>query len=428
MNPTESVRMPSRGRRAPRRSAVGGSVLLLLVAATASSVPLAAQEITLLAAGDIEWSRAVKPPAAYVHQPTDSVMIPVRGEPSMEPWTPVPFLNRREHWPEIAERSGREMIGEEMDALSAHYRASIIYPLKLDSFEDESRYPFHQTRDLISSADVAFANLEMPLSERARHTGAFRGRPAFADALRWAGFDVVSIANNHAFDAEELGLLDTMDALERAGVGYVGGGMDLEHASRPHIVEVDGVSFAFFGYTYGVNVVGDWGYANEGVSGVLPLDPILIKQHIRAVRDDVDYVVLSLHWAIENAKETHPDARAFAQDLIDEGADIILGHHPHVARGIELYGDGVILYSLGNFVFGHNHTYWGDNYIAQISLTPNGITGVEVIPIAGDGNDMSQPSVIDGHRARVLLEAIQTLSADLDTHMEVVGSRGIIRP
>ncbi|MEX2374694.1 MAG: CapA family protein [Dehalococcoidia bacterium] len=402
----------------------------LLIAILVSALPcgMSAQEVTLFASGDIEWSRAVKPPPAYVYQPTDEVLIPVRGEPSMESWTSIPYLNRREHWPEIAERSRREMIGGEIDHPSAHHRASVIYPLEFQSVEEESRHPFQQMRYLIRGADIAFANLEMPLSDRARHTGAFLGRPAFADAVRWAGFDVVSVANNHAFDAEELGLLDTMDALEKAGVGHVGAGTDLADASRPHIVEVDGVSFAFLGYTYGVNVVGDWGFANEGMSGVLPLDPILIKQHIRAVRDQVDHVVLSFHWAIENAKHTHPDARAFAREMIDEGADIILGHHPHVTRGVEVYNGGVVLYSLGNFVFGHNHTYWTDNYAVEISVTPDRISRIEIIPIAGQGNDMAQPYVLEGHRAQVLLRDVQTLSAELGTTLLIAEDRGVVTP
>lgn len=388
----------------------------------------AAQEVTIIAAGDIEWSRAVNPPPAYVYQPTDSILIPIRGEPTLEPWTVIPYLNRSEARREIAARTGREMVGKEIDPLSAHYRASIIYPIVFGSEEEESRYPFRGTRDLIRSADLAFTNLEMPLSDRARHTGAFLGRPAFADALRWAGFDIVSIANNHSFDGEELGLLDTMEALDRAGVGHIGGGRDLEEARTPHVVEVEGVSFAFLGYTWAVNVVGGWGFANHGLSGVMPLDPIIIREDIRRIRDQVDYVVLSFHWAVENSKETHPEARRFAQEMIDAGADIILGHHPHVPRGVEVYNGSVIFYSLGNYIFGHNHTYWGDNYLAKISVTPSRITQVEIIPIAGEGNDQSQPYPTDGLRARQLLEEVRELSARLDTSMEIVEDRGVIRP
>src|SRR5690606_34902650 len=152
---------------------------------------------------------------------------------------------------------------------------------------------------------------------------------ALADALRWAGIDVVSIANNHAFDAEEMGLFDTIDALARAGVGRVGGGRDLEDARRPFVIERNGIRFAFLGYTQFVNG-GPSAFALPNRSGVVPLNPLVIKEDIRRVRDQVDYVVVSFHWSRENTQEIHEEDRKFAHEIIDAGADIILGHHPHV--------------------------------------------------------------------------------------------------
>ncbi|MGH7500723.1 MAG: CapA family protein, partial [Longimicrobiales bacterium] len=336
----------------------------------------------------------------------------------------IPFLNRPAMWDSIAARTGREMIGKQMDSPIGE----IIYALEFDSREEEARYPFHPMRSLIREADVAFANLEMPLSDRARHTGAFLGDPVFADALRWAGFEIVSIANNHAFDGEYTGLMDTMANLERAGVAYVGGGVDLEDARKPHVIEVDGISIAFLAYAYGLNGVGEWGFANENLSGIMPIDPFLIKEDIRRIRGQVDYVAVSLHWAVENSTETHPAARTFAHDIIDSGADIILGHHPHVPRGVEAYKGKVIFYSLGNFIFGHGHMYWGDNYVARLTIAPDQITQVEILPISTLGNEMGQPSPLNGFRARTLLTKLQELTARLDTRMEIVGDRGVIRP
>lgn len=387
-----------------------------------------AQDVSLVAAGDIEWSRAVKPPAAYTWEPTLEAMIAVRDESAMRTWTDVPFLNRPAMRDSIAARIGREMVGRQIDGPGAHHRAAIIYPLAFNSLQEELRYPFQRLRSVIQEADVAFSNLEMPLSDRARHTGAFLGNPAFADALRWGGFDVVSTANNHAFDGEVRGLLDTIDALDRAGVGSVGSGIDLDEARKPHVIEVNGISIAFLAYTWSVNEVGSWGFANRALPGVMPLDPTLIKDDIRRIRDQVDYVAVSFHWAIENSKETHPEARAFAYDIIDAGADIILGHHPHVPRGVEVYNGRVIFYSLGNFVFGHGHTYWGDNYVARLRLTRDGrIMQVEILPIAGRGNDMSQPYLLSGARAQALLEEVQQLTASLDTRMEIADDVGVIR-
>lgn len=395
----------------------------VLVALFLAAAGVEAQEITLVAAGDLEWSRAVKAPPAFIYEPTDSVEIAVRGVPGSHAWEDIPYLNLPENRPAIRQRFSEELVSDQ-----SHHIVAIQYGLEFPSITEDVRHPFQRTRHIFREADVAFANLEMPLSARARHSGAFLGHPAFADALRWTGIDVVSTANNHAFDAEEIGLLDTMDALAEAGVGSIGTGRNLEDARRPVIIERDGIRLAFLGYARAVNVLGAGAFAQPDRSGVMPLDPILIKEDIQRVRDQVDYVVLSFHWAIENAKETHPDARAFAHEMLDAGADIILGHHPHVPRGVEVRDGKVVFYSLGNFTFGHNHTYWGDGYLGRLTLTPDRITQVEILPIAGEGLDMAQPYPLEGARAQRLLREVQDLTRNLDTRMQIQGDIGVIRP
>lgn len=404
----------------PRRTAA--PILLLLSALVLGPGPATAQEITLLVAGDMEWSRIVKAPAAFMYVPETEVEMAVRGEPEVLRWEASPYLNLAANRAEITAR-----FAEEVEPPRSHHRIAIQYGLEFDDVVEEARHPFLRTRDLFQEADIAFANLEMPLSTRARHTGAFRGHPAFADGIRWAGIDVVSTANNHAFDAEEQGLLDTREALRRAGVGSVGTGSDLEDARSPFILERDGIRVAFLGYARAINVVGSSGFAQPDRSGVMPLDPILIKEDIQRVRDQVDYVILSFHWAVENSKQTHPEARAFAHQMLDAGADVILGHHPHVPRGIEVYDGKVIFYSLGNYTFGHNHTYWGDGYLGRVTLGTDGATGVEILPLAGEGHDMAQPYLLEGDRARAVLEEVRELTADLDTRMEIEGDVGTIR-
>ena len=107
---------------------------------------------------------------------------------------------------------------------------------------------------------------------------------------------------------------------------------------------------------------------------------------------------------------------------------MILGHHPHVPRGVEVYKGRVIFYSLGNLIFGHNHDYWMNNYVARMTLTPEGISSVEILPVAGIDQNLSQPYLLTGPEARELLEDIQTRSAALDTRMEIQGDVGVIVP
>jgi len=413
-----------RARAGGRRAAAATLLAAILLLTPGSWLPVQAQEVTLVAGGDMEWSRRVRGTNTYTLPNDNQVDMAVRGVRRPTSWLDLPLLNVPEHRQRIGELLG----AGELDSPTGHAAVAIQYDLSFASAQEDVRHPFQRIRDLFVQADLAFANLEMPLSERARPTGAFVGPTAFADALSWAGMDVVSTANNHAFDGEELGLLDTMDALAEAGVAWVGTGRNLEEARRPVVVERGGIRIAFLGYARAINGVGASGFAQPHQSGVMPMDPLLIREDIRRVRDQVDYVAVSLHWAIENSKQTHPDARAFAYELIDAGADIILGHHPHVPRGVEIYDGRVIFYSLGNLFFGHGHDYWQDGYVARLSLTPERVTRVEIVPIAGRGTDMAQPYVLSGERARAVLEEVQALSEALDTPLRIEGDVGVLGP
>lgn len=388
-----------------------------------AAAPLAAwgQEVTLVAAGDIEWSRIVQVPVIT----NDAV----RGEGGgggrggnrrADGWIPVPYLITPESKAYL-----EKALGVSLENPNAHHLTAIQYGLDFRTPQEMAQYPFRNIRQLLSEADIAFANLETPLSDKARRSGAFRTPAAFADGLRWAGIDVVSTANNHALDAEGEGLLDTREALWRAGLGAVGTGRNLEDARRPFIVERKGIRVAFLGYSMFVNA-GDAAFATSDRSGVVPLDPFIIKEDIRQVRDLADYIAVSLHWSVENSQDVLPADQAFARDILDAGADLVLGHHPHVPRGFEVYKGKVVHYSFGNLIFGHAHTYWMDNYVARMTLTRDGITKVEVIPIGGRGNALSQPAPLRGREAQVVLQDIKERSAKLGTTVEIVGDIGVV--
>jgi len=373
---------------------------------------LPAQEITLIAGGDVEWSVAQQSaPAAYTANPGG--------------WIEVPYLNLPENRDAIRARIGRQ----ELDRPDAHHLVTTWPGTVADTPEGTWRHGFLRTVDLFRNADIAFLNLEMPISDRVpvRPTGSL-GSAAYADALRWAGFDIISLANNRVYDAETVGLLDTIDALSRAGLGWIGAGRDLDEARKPWIVERNGLKVAFLAYTYGVSGFGVSAFALPDRPGVMPLDPFLIKEDIRRIRDEVDFVVLSFHWGIVGEQSTPDAERKFAHEMIDGGADVILGHHAHVPKGVEVYQGGVIFYSLANLTMGHAHDYWMDNYLARLTLTRGSIPRVELLPIAGDGLDVTQPYELAGERAQKLLLNVQELSARLGTHVAIEGDIGVIRP
>lgn len=411
------------------------SVLIAGCLATLISAPasVGAQEITLIAGADVQWSHHPPTPGnlanpAVIYHPEASQ----NGDGER-----IPFTNR----PETHEYLTN--LGRIVETPRSHWVVSQPYDLNhLTSAIDTLRYPFERVRPVFLEANIAFLNLEMPLSESARKPGRFRGSPMFAEAMRWAGVDIVSTANNHSVDAEGVGLLETVEALARAGVGSVGTGVNLAAARRPHIIERDGIRVAFLGYTSHAGFEFDetiW--ALPGRSGAVPMDPLLIEEDIARVRDDVDYVIVSSHWdplpvrsggEVQDSPEDlrdlpHPDARDFAKRILDAGADVFLGHGPHVPLGMEAYGGKLIVYGQGNFIFGHSHDYWGDNYLVRLRMIPDRILQVEVLPIAGKGPELSQPFVLDGARAQRLLEIVQRQSQQMGTALVIEGDVGVIQ-
>jgi poly-gamma-glutamate synthesis protein (capsule biosynthesis protein) len=239
---------------------------------------------------------------------------------------------------------------------------------------------------------------------------------------------VVSIANNHMLDAGEQGLFDTMESLWRAGVGFAGGGRNLEDARRPFIIERNGLKIAFLGYAHFINVVRDRGFARSDRSGLAPMDPFVIKEDIRRVREQVDYVAVAIHWGMSDKFEVYPENRKLAHEIIDAGADLILGGHPPNPVGIEVYKGKVIIYSPGHLLFGYNRTFWKDDHLVRITLTPEKISRLEILPIAGEGNDLAQPYLLSGSSARQLLDFLQSRMAMLGTRLDIEGDIGVVTP
>lgn len=385
-------------------------------------------KVTLLAGGDVEWSQIVRHP---------SVVHP-QALKSSNNWL-TKSLEKIGAWFGVEDQSFlipyfvtdkskahiKEHYGFDIDNPKNHHIKAQKFSLDLDSSEKLGRYPFFKVASLFREASISFINLETPLSDRGRKRGAFRAPMSYAEGMAWAGIDVVSTANNHSMDAEEVGLIETMQALQQVDIGHVGTGNNLSQAREPYIVNREGVTFAFLAYTQfsngGVN-----DFATPSRSGIAPMDPFLIEEDIKKLQDAVDFVVISLHWGKENSQESEPPQRRFAQNLIDAGADVIIGHHPHVPRGIEVYKGKVIMYSLGNLIFGHQHDYWMDNFLARIHFSKDTINQVDIIPVAGSGEDLAQPYPLQGEKAKTLLRNIKALSKSLDTELNITKNIGVI--
>lgn len=202
----------------------------------------------------------------------------------------------------------------------------------------------------IKDYDIAFMNLEGPVSDHGHNVGSkysFRFEPRVATAIKDAGFDIVNVANNHAGDWTLAAFKDTLSYLDTQGVLYTGGALTKSQAETPTIIDVRGTKIGFLGFTdEGPN----WLEAQDNQSGILLASDPRFSEIISNAKQHVDVLVVSFHWGVEYSAHNERQS-SLGHTAIDNGADIIIGHHPHVPQDIELYKDKPIVYSLGNFIF-----------------------------------------------------------------------------
>lgn len=276
----------------------------------------------------------------------------------------------------------------------------------------EPGFAFQHARAALAGADILFGNLECTLSEIGLRRGDYhsmqmRGCPRYLDDLVGTEFTVVNVANNHAQQHGEQAFLESARLIRQRGIAVCGmRAGDHRHAS-PAIIERNGMRVAFLGYSLRPRQY----FATE------PLyaegDRGSIVDDVRAAKAGTDSVVVSLHWGSEFIDRPAPDEIKVAHAVVDAGADVVIGHHPHVLRGIERRGRGIILYSLGNFVC---DMVWGEplreTAIAKLRLTQRGAELTQLVPARV--NDHYQPEVLSGPAAQRLLSRIETMSHELE--------------
>ena len=208
----------------------------------------------------------------------------------------------------------------------------------------------------IQAADYFVTNEEFPFSTRGTPAPdkqfTFRVHPEKVKLMQEMGIDLVTLANNHALDYGRDAMLDTIDTLDRAGIRHVGAGKNLAEARKPAIVELNGRTFAFIGATR-VYPEADWAAGTDSAGMFSAYDGgAQLAEEVKAAKQQADYVIAYVHWGIEREEMPNEVQKSIAHRLVDAGADLVVGAHPHVLQGIEYYQGVPIAYSLGNFVFG----------------------------------------------------------------------------
>jgi poly-gamma-glutamate synthesis protein (capsule biosynthesis protein) len=289
-------------------------------------------------------------------------------------------------------------------------------------------YPYKDTLSILKEADIAFANLETPLSTKGvpvvNKEYTFRALPAAAEGLKEAGFDVLSLANNHILDYGKEALLETREVLDSKMIFHIGAGENIHQASQPVILQIKDKNFGFLAYS---NTLPREFWAEKDKEGTAYGKYSTVKKDVRALKGKVDFVIVSFHWGNEEDISPQEYQRKLAHIAIDSGADIILGHHPHTLRGIEIYKEGIIIYSLGNFAFGSWSERAKEAAIFRFSFLKNELHSLEIIPLDVYNKRVKfQPQILKKEEATGVLEKIQGLSEEFGTKIKITKAKGII--
>lgn len=272
--------------------------------------------------------------------------------------------------------------------------------------KNDWKYPFERTADITSGADIAFGNLETPILQGdpvPTDSLIFRADPKSVEGLKFAGFDVLSLANNHMMNFGHGGLQSTLNNLDSAGISHVGAGLNESGIYKPVIKTVKGIKFGFLAYSYSNEQSVD---KDKNIYGVAKMNVDLMKSQVAELRKSVDVVVVSMHAGTEYSTVANGAQINFAHSAIDAGADLVIGHHPHVVENFEKYNNGYIIYSLGNFVFDQ---MWSDEtklgVIAKITFNKNKIYKIDFIPIKIF--DFAQPRLAEGSDKDKILQRLE---------------------
>ncbi|WP_420896663.1 CapA family protein [Leptospira weilii] len=294
--------------------------------------------------------------------------------------------------------------------------------------------PVKGLKSLFNEVDFRMVNLETPVvaskTEESEKAYIFTAHEKDLDSLKFLGVDMVFLGNNHSFDHGQRGMDETLSILNKNNILNVGAGKKLPQVLNPLNLSLKGSDLRIHSVTA---IAEPSHYATPTRSGVAPFllpslqaaffekHPSRFKNHSSPIR------IVSLHWGIEYSPFPTSDQRKIARTLIDSGVKIVIGHHPHIPQGVEIYKGGVILYSLGNLIFGSRNSYLNHNLVAIFHIRRNRLERVELVPVFGkfQKEDHRIRPVI-GQEAQEFLHEIAVLSAEFGTRFRIEGDRAFL--
>ncbi len=274
-------------------------------------------------------------------------------------------------------------------------------------------YPFEKIRNIISRNDLSFFNLECPLADSSdgfpvNKRFSFRAEPSYINGLKYAGFNIASVANNHTIDYGKTGFMKTIELLNQSSLYSVGGGENQQQAFHPLLLEKEGETFAFFAVLEFL-LEGTTFDENKPYPAFGQIEQLckLIEEYNTLI----DNIVVSFHWGIENSNIPTSLQTEYAHKVIDAGADLVLGHHPHVLQSIETYRNKLILYSLGNFVFDNSEEIQKQSALFQCKFKNGTVIMPELLPVYIKNN---RPEPASTKVSKEIYERLKKLSETTD--------------
>ena len=283
--------------------------------------------------------------------------------------------------------------------------------------QKDLNYPFLKIRDYLKSADLVFGNLETPITEGPEIPDfemVFRSNPGTEQTLKQAGFSVLSLANNHTPNFGEQGLKDTFNYLAEVGIKFVGAGNNEQEANQPVYIETKGIKFAFLAYN-DTDIVPASYEATNSHAGTAFMRTERMTQAVKEAKQKTDFVIVSMHSGIEYTDKLNDSQVNFAHAAIDAGADLIIGHHPHVVQTVEKYKGKYIFYSLGNFVFDQPQSQETKEGLAiKVYFAKDGINKISLLPVVME--NLVQPRMTNQSEAEKILQRLKFSLANQDIY------------
>jgi poly-gamma-glutamate synthesis protein (capsule biosynthesis protein) len=250
---------------------------------------------------------------------------------------------------------------------------------RVEKLINEGKYEdiFGQTKQITAKANYSVVNLEAPVvlgqAKPITKTGPnLKCTKKSIEAIRYAGFDMVTLANNHIGDYGDTGIYDTFQSLDEAKLDFVGAGENLKKACAILYKSIKNKTFAFVNFCEN-----EWTIATNTAAGANPMNIVSNYRQIQEAKRNADYVIVIIHGGHENYQLPSLRMKETYRFFIDIGANVVINHHQHCFSGYESYNDGLIFYGLGNFCFDHAHnrnSIWNEGYMVQLLFEQNNLS------------------------------------------------------